>query len=350
MKRTREPSLHTAPIWAIGLFACLLVIVGAVAVGSEPIPPGTTVRILLNRMHLAGAGTWSPQYSAIILRVRLPRVLTGAIVGAALALAGVLMQGLFRNPLASPGILGVSAGGAVGAVLCIAAGIAARNLWALPLASFAGALATIGIVYALATYHGETPVATLLLAGIAMTALAGALTSLVLVISAQRSWDVAREILFWTMGGLDARRREHVALAGIPLIFAAGATTFLVRDLNIMLLGEEQARTLGVDTGRLKVATLAVASVATGAAVAVSGLIGFVGLIVPHAARLLVGPDHRRLVPASLFGGAVFLVTMDTIARTAAPAELRLGILTGALGAPFFLFLLVRYRRRTLHL
>lgn len=337
-------------VCVVGLSLCALVILAAVALGSESIPLGTTLRILGERMGLDVDESWSPDQQAIVMQVRLPRVLVAAMVGAALAFSGALLQGLFRNPLASPSLLGVGGGGALGAVICIATGLAARSLWPLPLCAFAGALLTIFTVYALATTHGETPLATLLLAGIAVTAFVGAATSLVIVISAQHSWDIGRQILFWTMGGLDARRWEHVTIAAIPIGAAVVGAVFFLRELNIMLLGEEQARTLGVDTRRLKIWILLLTSLATGAAVAVSGLIGFVGLLVPHLLRLILGPDHRRLIPATVFAGAVFLVVMDTLARWIAPTEMRLGIITGALGAPFFVVLLIRHRKKAIHL
>ncbi len=337
---------------------CALVVLMAISVGSHPIHPVRTFQILWHH-GVAATGlargslpepAWSPQEEAIVWHVRAPRVLVGAVVGAGLAFAGAVMQGLFRNPLASPGILGVSSGGAFGAVLCLASGWAAYSVWTLPACAFAGALATMLVVYALASYQGDTPLATLLLAGIAMSALAGSATSFLLVLSARDQWRAATEILFWSLGGLDARRWEHLAIVAAPTGIAVAGSIFFLRELNIMLLGEEQARTLGVDTSRLKLSLLLLTSLATGAAVAVSGLIGFVGLLVPHFLRMLVGPDHRVLVPASLLGGALFLVVTDTVVRSVAPAELRLGIVTGALGAPFFLFLLIQHRNKALHL
>jgi iron complex transport system permease protein len=189
-----------------------------------------------------------------------------------------------------------------------------------------------------------------LLAGIAVAAIAGSATSFVVVMTYRQSWQVGQQIVLWTLGGLDARRWIHVGMVACPVSVAAAGSLFLLRDLNIMLLGEEQARTLGVDARRLKLMALGLASMATGAAVAVSGLIGFVGLMVPHLLRMIVGPDHRPLVPAALIGGAVFLVVTDTLVRTLAPSELRLGIVTGALGAPFFLYLLIKNRDKAIHL
>jgi iron complex transport system permease protein len=345
-------------LYGVGVPLAAVVIFAGISIGTYPIHPATTSRILCHHALIAAglsadspaSSEWSPQQAAIIWHVRTPRVLVAALVGASLAFAGTLMQGLFRNPLASPGILGVSAGGAFGAVACLAMGWAGYSIWPLPACAFAGALATIMTVYTLASYQGETPLATLLLAGIAMSALAGSATSFVLVMSAQYEWEVAKEILFWSLGGLDARRWEHVAIAAIPLAIAVSGSLVFLRDLNIMLLGEEQARTLGVDTSRLKVSLLVLTSMATGAAVGVSGLVGFVGLVIPHMLRMLVGPDHRQLVPASLLGGAIFLVVTDTVVRSIGPAELRLGIVTGALGAPFFLLLLVKHRNKAIHL
>jgi iron complex transport system permease protein len=334
------------------------VILAAISIGTHPIRIDKTLRILwhhsLGAVGIAKAGPassdWSLQEEAIVWHVRAPRVLVGAFVGAGLAFAGTLMQGLFRNPLASPGILGVSAGGAFGAVVCLAAGWTAYSIWPLPVCAFAGALTTILLVYAVASYQGDTPLATLLLAGIAVSAFAGSASSFVLVMAARDEWHVAKEILFWSLGGLDARRWEHVAMVSFPTVIAIACSLLFLRELNIMLLGEEQARSLGVDTSRLKLSLLVITSMATGAAVGVSGLIAFIGLVVPHAFRMLVGPDHRVLVPASLIGGAVFLVVTDTVVRTFGPGELRLGIVTGALGAPFFLFLLVKHRNEAVHL
>jgi len=288
----------------------------------------------------------SAQERAIIWQIRLPRVLTGALVGAALALSGALLQGLFRNPMASPGIIGVSTGGALGATSAIALGFSSLSLWAVPLMAFSGALLSGFLVYALATRHGRTPLATLLLCGLAMNSITGALTSLVLSFSV-REWEIGRQILFWLMGDLSNRTWEHVAMIAPFLAVCAAASAFFPRELNLMMTGEEAAMSLGVDTVRTKRLLLTVAAAAAGAAVAVAGVIGFVGLLVPHIVRLLLGPDHRRLLPASLLAGAVFLMGMDLLARILLRSqEIRLGILTSGLGGPFFLYLILRHRRR----
>ncbi|MDG5777685.1 vitamin B12 ABC transporter permease BtuC [Haloarculaceae archaeon H-GB2-1] len=269
----------------------------------------------------------------IVRQIRLPRILLGAVVGFALASAGAVMQGFFRNPMADPSIIGVSSGAAAGAVATIAFPLA------LPLdlqaAAFLGALVTAFGVYVIATDAGRTPVATLLLAGVAVQTFLGAVISF-MMLQTGRSLEQA---VFWMMGHLHNSSWEEVEVT-LPLALLAFAVLFTYRrDLNVLLLGEEDAQTLGIDVERTKRVLLALSSVITAAAVAVSGVIGFVGLIVPHMLRLLVGPDHRILLPTSALAGATFLVATDTLARSG-PAELPVGVVTAALGAPFFLYLL----------
>ncbi|MBI3972522.1 MAG: iron chelate uptake ABC transporter family permease subunit [Chloroflexi bacterium] len=281
----------------------------------------------------------------VIEQVRLPRILTGALVGMSLALAGVALQGLFRNPMADPGILGVSAGGALAAVLAIVTGMQARSVLFLPAMSVIGSLTTVSLVYGLANAGGRFTLASLLLSGMAVSAFLGACISFIML--SQRELASLQAVLFWLAGGLDARLWLHVRLIAPPLLLGAVAVYAFARSLNVMLLGEETAHSLGVRVRRSRLILLALASVLTGVAVSVSGTIGFVGLVVPHAMRLLVGPDHRILLPVSALAGAVFLVTADTVARLVLqPAELRVGIVTAFVGAPFFLFLLLRNRRR----
>jgi len=277
--------------------------------------------------------------SVIVRRIRLPRVALAAVVGFALASAGTVMQGFFRNPMADPSIIGVSSGAAVGAVATIALSISGS--FGIQLSAFLGAVATAFVVYLVATEAGRTPVTTLLLAGVAVQTFLGAVTSFLLLHAGQ---DLERAI-YWLMGNLDNAAWDEVAVT-VPV--AVGGFLVLLayaRDLNVLLLGEEDAHTLGVDVERTKRVLLAVSSVVTAAAVAVAGVIGFVGLVVPHVVRLLVGPDHRVLLPTSAVAGAIFLVATDTLARSAA-ATLPVGVVTAAVGAPFFLFLL---RKREVH-
>ncbi|MBI2858654.1 MAG: iron chelate uptake ABC transporter family permease subunit [Chloroflexi bacterium] len=281
----------------------------------------------------------------VIEQLRLPRIIVGILVGMSLGIAGATMQGLFRNPLADPGIIGVSAGGAVGAVLAIALGLSRMFPMALPLFALAGATGAAFLVYGIALAGGRFSMSALLIAGIAVSAFFGAIVSAVLVIVPSN--DALREILFWLAGGLDARSWQHVWLSAPLIIVGVAFILVLSRDLNLLMLGDDDAGSLGVRVAVIRPVLIVAASVITGVAVAVSGTIAFVGLVVPHVLRLIVGPDNRILLPVSALGGALFLVIADTIARTIVqPVELRVGIVTSLVGAPFFVFLLIRNKRR----
>jgi iron complex transport system permease protein len=319
--------------------------VAGVGIGSVEIPPGRVLRLLAAAFHAPWSGPDADPDLVILIGIRLPRVVVGMLVGAALAVAGAQMQGLFQNPMASPDIIATSTGAAFGAVLAIVLGLAALHLAWLPAFACLGALASLAAIYALTTRRGRTPVPMLLLAGVAMNAFLGALTTFVISLSFVR-YEVAQAVLFWMMGGLDDRTWTHVAMAAPPIAIGLAGALVLARDLDLFSTGEEAAATLGLDVERAKQRTLAVAALLTGTSVAVCGVIGFVGLIVPHAVRLIVGPRHRRLIPAAALAGAGFVVAADIAGRTvAAPTEIPLGIVTGLCGAPFFLWLLARYRR-----
>ena len=281
----------------------------------------------------------------VIEQIRLPRIFVGALVGAALAVAGTTMQGLFRNPMADPGIIGVSAGGAVGAVVAIATGMTGLFFLALPTFAFLGAAAASFLVYGIAAVGGRFSMATLLLAGVAVNAFLGAIVSAIIILLPNN--EALREILFWLAGGLDSRSWEHVQIAAPLILFGIAITLAMARDLNLLMLGDDEARSMGVRVGLTRPILLAAAALATGAAVAVSGTIAFVGLVTPHMLRLVIGPDHRVLIPMSAAGGAVFVIVADTVARTIIqPAEFRVGILTAFVGAPFFILLLIKNRRQ----
>src|SRR6266545_3982188 len=236
-------------------------------------------------------------------------------------------------------------GGALGAVLALATGLAMHSIFYLPVMSFVGALLALFLVYAIATRRGRTPVSTLLLTGVALNALIGAVTSFVISLHWVRR-EVAQEILFWMMGGLDSRSWKHVWLALPCVVIGLFVALVYSRDLDVLLLGEETALAVGADIEKVKRVILTSSALLTGAAVAVSGLIGFVGLVVPHIVRLIIGPRHRYLLPASALTGAAFLILTDILARTVRrPEEIRLGIVTAILGAPFFLYLLLRHYR-----
>ncbi len=320
---------------AIGIPTGLDVQVATAVAGPIGVPVPVPVVHYTHPIDLAVPGT----AETIVRQLRLPRIALAAIVGFALASAGAVMQGFFRNPMADPSIVGVSSGAAVGAVATIALPLAIP--FGLQTAAFVGALVTAFAVYLVATRDGRTPVATLLLAGIAVQTFLGAVISYLLL----QSGESLEQAVYWLMGHLRNSTWSEVEVT-LPLALLAFAVLLAyARDLNVMLLGEADAQSLGIEVERSKRVLLAVSSVITAAAVAVAGVIGFVGLIVPHAMRLVVGPDHRVLLPASALAGATFLVLTDTLAR-AGPVELPVGIVTAALGAPFFLYLL---RTREVH-
>ncbi len=280
----------------------------------------------------------------VVRDFRLPRALVGLAVGAALGASGVVMQAFFRNPLASPGLLGVSSGGALGAVAVLATGplfgFAAATMWALPLASVVGAFAATGMVLMLAQRGAGTE--RLLLSGVALNALLGAGTSFLLTTTAGH-FEVNAQILFWLMGGLESRSWEHVWM-GVPAILVACLLLLpLGRAMDLLSLGEQSAQSLGVDVRRLRRQLIVLSTILTALATAVAGIVGFVGLVVPHILRLAFGPDHRRLLPYSMLGGASFLLACDLVTRTF-PLGLRLGVVTALIGGPFFLWLLRRPR------
>jgi iron complex transport system permease protein len=323
------------------------VVVG-IAVGSTHITPRVVLQVLASHLLPDGwvdvSGVGDSEH-AVIWLIRTPRVFVAALVGAALAIAGAQMQGLFKNPLASPDVVGTSSGGALGAVFALATGLATRSLFYIPVFSFVGALIALFVVYAIATQRGRTPVASLLLAGIALNAMIGAATTFLITMTWVR-YEVAQEIIFWLLGGLDSRTWEHVWFAGPFVAIGAAVSLIYARDLDLLLMGEEAASSLGVEVEQVKRIMLTSAALLTGAAVAISGILGFVGLVVPHIVRLLIGPSHRQLIPASALTGAVFLIFADLLARTLhRPEEIRLGIITAVFGAPFFLYLLVSRRR-----
>jgi iron complex transport system permease protein len=284
---------------------------------------------------------------AIVWHIRLPRVLVAAIVGAGLATAGAMMQSLFRNPLAEPTLTGVGPGAVFGAVAVFVTGWGATSVAVLPLASIGAALVALFLVYGIATRAGATPITTLLLTGIAVGAFLTAMSSLLISINIV-TWQVAQEIVFWMMGGLDSRTWAHVWISGPFVLVGFCAALIQSRTLDLLLLGEETALSVGVDIEPAKRLLVTTAAILTGASVAVAGLVGFVGLIVPHAVRLLLGPAHRTLLPASALAGATFVILCDLAARTLRPpAEIRLGVVTALCGAPVFLMLMIRRLRET---
>lgn len=342
-------TLSTRPLFiALGLLL-VLVLWLSLALGPVSLPLGDTLRAALRLLGLPVAADASVQQAELILsQIRMPRTLLGLAVGMVLALCGVAMQGLFRNPLADPGLVGVSSGAALGAAVAIVGGAAFGGLpevfapYLLSACAFVGGLLVTALVYRLGRRDGQTNVATMLLAGIALTALAGAAIGLFTYLADDAT---LRTLTFWNLGSLNGASYARLW----PLLLATLAVALWLprraRALNALLLGESEARHLGFDVERLKRELVFCTALGVGAAVAAAGLIGFIGLVVPHLMRLLVGPDHRLLLPASALAGASLLLLADLVARLAlAPAELPIGIVTALIGAPFFLYLLVRGR------
>lgn len=340
----------------VGLVVLLIaVFLISIDKGAVEISVAQCLAILGRRVGLNLPFAFTLQQEATLLDIRLPRVLLGLIVGAGLGISGAGMQGLFRNPLADPSLIGISSGSALAATFVIIVGdlvhlslSSSLGLFAFPAAAFAGGLITALLIYRLSTIGGQTAVATMLLAGIAVNALAQAFSGLLTFFATDTQ---IRSITFWRLGSLGGASWTSVAIAAPFILVPIILFPFLARALNVLLLGEAEAGHLGINIEFVKRLTVVFVALAVGAAVAVTGLIGFVGLVVPHLLRLVIGPDHRRLLPASALLGASLLLLADLIARTiVAPAELPIGILTAIVGAPFFLWLLLRDRKwRVVH-
>lgn len=332
---------------ALGLLLALALWL-SLALGPVSLPLGDTLRAALRLAGLPLAGDGLQQAELILGQIRMPRTLLGLAVGAVLALCGVAMQGLFRNPLADPGLIGVSSGAALGAAIAIVGGAAMGGMpelfapYLLSLCAFLGGLVVTALVYRLGRRNGQTSVTTMLLAGIALNALAFACIGLFTYLADDAT---LRTLTFWNLGSLNGA--SYARLWPLLLVTLAVALWLPRRAqaLNALLLGESEARHLGVAVERLKRELVFCTALGVGAAVAAAGMIGFIGLVVPHLVRLLVGPDHRVLLPASALAGASLLLLADLFARLIlSPAELPIGIVTALIGAPFFLYLLLRGR------
>lgn len=325
----------------------LLIVASLIALSTGPvaITPTDTLSALFEWAGF-GDSSASRTQQAVIENIRIPRLLLALGAGAGLGVAGATMQGLFRNPLADPGIIGVSAGGALGAVIAISTGFATTSALFLPAFAFVGAAGATALVFAVGIMAGgRSSMASLLLAGVAISSFLGAITSAVILLTSDL--QAQRQMLFWLAGSLEGARWESVRIV-LPITLAGLAVVVaFARDLNLLLIGEDEARSLGVRVGAVRALLLAAGALLTGTAVAFIGTVAFVGLIVPHSIRLVIGPDHRALLPLSALGGGLFLLIADTLARNLAePIEIRVGIITALFGAPFFLFLLIKNRSR----
>ncbi|MFW5748801.1 MAG: FecCD family ABC transporter permease [Chloroflexota bacterium] len=378
----------TIVLVSLGLLTIVMSLISA-GTGQVTIHPDQAITILMDEFNISlpfevnirvGDGTFnipaeydSPRQDGTLLSIRLPRVILGLLIGASLAAGGTLIQGMFRNPLADPGLIGISGGAAFAAALVIVMGnmaaivniadwlaemsipllpdvLRAIGEWQmaagiplLPVGAFLGGLLTTFAIYRIATINGRTSVATMLLAGIALNALAGAGIGMLI----SRAQDVEiRDITFWNLGSLVGTTWDKVEMALPFILLALLPMLFLARPLNALLLGDMEAEHLGYNVERVKQMIVVIAAVAVGAGVAVAGIISFVGLVVPHLTRMLVGPDHRYVIPGSALLGGALLVTADLFARTNSSGEIPLGVVTALIGAPFFIYLLLRDRRR----
>jgi iron complex transport system permease protein len=345
MAKNEEIFIERKKRWKIViLFLSFLLIISLLTssiIGFARISPIDVAVILLSRIPFLNSymPTLPENIETIILLIRLPRVFAGAVVGSGLAVAGAVFQAIFRNPMADPYIIGSSSGAALGATLAIALGFTYTLLGfsAISLFAFIGTLLAVFLVYNIARVGGKVPIGTLLLSGIAVSIFLSALVTLIQLTYGER----LHVMVLWLIGGFAYVEWSEV-LISLPLVVVSSILLILYsRQLNIILLGEESAQNLGIDVQSLRKKLLTLASLATASSVAISGLIGFVGLIVPHITRILVGPDHRILLPSSMLLGAVFLIACDSLARVIViPGELPVGIITATTGAPFFIYLL----------
>ena len=344
------PGFHAPAVWGRRtrgllvlvplLLACMIASLGT---GAVSISPSQVISILFEQVGLPRLTDFTPQQAAVLQVIRLPRVCMGVLVGAALAVAGAALQGLLRNPLADPGLLGVSGGASVAVAAVTVFNLRVLGTFTVPVAAFLGSLMAIIVVSSLAHENGRTNVAVMLLCGIAINALCVSCTGLFTYLSTD---DQLRILAFWQLGSLAGATWTSVsALAPLVLVCVVGMV-LLANPLNALLLGESNARHLGVPVERLKWTIISLVALGVGAAVAVSGMIGFIGLMVPHLVRLSLGSNHRALLPLSTLLGASLLVLSDLVARTVViPSELPIGIVTSLAGAPFFLYLLLRQRK-----
>jgi len=332
--------------WVAVLLVAALLLVAGLSIVTGPMP--LSVLASLQTVWSAATGQESAALAAyeqtVVLQLRLPRFLLAVFVGALLSQCGVVMQGLFRNPLADPGITGVSTGAALGAVLCIALLPSAMAAWLTPIAAFLGGLLATLVVYRFARTPEGTSISVLLLSGVALSAFGGAAIGF---LNYSANDQVLRDIALWQMGSVAGANVTHIVLGAITVFLLSIFFQRHAASLNALALGEAEARYLGIDVERLKWVLIVLSAIGVGVAVAAAGIIGFVGLVMPHAMRLLTGPDHRSLLPLSALAGALLLALADLFARTqVAPAELPVGLVTTLLGAPFFLSLLLRQRSK----
>jgi iron complex transport system permease protein len=322
----------------------IIIVLVTAAIGSTEISVSAIGRMLINRLpFIELAPTWTASAEIIILSIRLPRIIMAGLAGAALSVAGATYQGLFRNPLADPYLIGVAQGAGLGAVIGFLLPISWQT-GVIPLLAFTGAVLAVFVVSSIARVGKSLPMTTLILAGVALGAFLAAITSYLMIASGEK----LHSIVLWLLGTLSITNWWQVLMVTPYIIIGIIVICLFARPLNVMQLDEEQAQQLGINVEGVKIILLVAATLITAAAISFCGIIGFVGIIVPHAVRLIWGPDHRFLLPLATVAGAIFLILADTIARTVmAPTEIPIGVITAFIGAPFFLYLL-RQKKRAL--
>ena len=346
-----KPSDYYAIQWQNRIYALIglvillvIVILGTAAIGSTDISLAAIAKMLINRLpFIELAPVWTESAETIILNIRLPRIILAGLTGAALSVAGATYQGLFRNPLADPYLIGVAQGAGLGAIIGFLLPIS-WHTGVIPLLAFAGAILAVFIVSSISRVGRSLPMTTLILAGVALGAFLAAITSYLMIASGEK----LHSIVLWLLGTFSIANWWQVAMVTPYILIGIIVIWLYARPLNVMQLDEEQAQQLGINVERVKIVLLGAATLITAAAISFCGIIGFVGIIVPHAIRLIWGPDHRFLLPLATIAGAIFLILADTIARTVlAPTEVPIGVITAFIGAPFFLYLL-RQKKRAL--
>jgi iron complex transport system permease protein len=325
-------------ISVIIVLAIILVVLftASFAMGRYPVSPADVFKILSGNI-LPIEHTWPDALETVVMQIRLPRILAAILVGASAALAGTCFQGLFRNPLVSPDILGVAAGAGFGAATAI---LLSGNTVVIQLAAFAGALLAVGISYGISRIIKGNPTLSLILSGIAIGSLFSALISLLKYVA--DPIDQLPAITYWLMGSLASVNNRDLTIAAIPIILGIIVLVLIRWRFNVLAMGEEEALALGIDTGKLRAIIIVCCTMITASAVCISGTIGWIGLVIPHVGRALVGPDHQKLIPVSILLGAAYLLLIDDIARVATAVEIPIGILTAIVGVPFFVYLLYR--------
>ena len=321
----------------------IIVIIFSLFYGAVKVPIPEVIKILLNKTGITNFDIMKKSFIPIVYYVRFPRIMTAVIVGGALAVCGCTMQSLLKNPIADSGIIGISSGASLGAVISIALGLSSKYIFAMPLFSIFFSLVISAIVYRLSTLRGKSDNLLLILSGIAISSFVGAISSIILTNLMESQ---IKEYIFWSIGSLSGRRWEHFLFGVGPVIVLAFILFCHGKELNILLLGDEEAKSLGINIRKMRKKILVIVAVLTAVSVCISGNIGFVGLVVPHMLRKIIGADNRKLLKGSFLAGAFFLTLSDLISRVIlAPSEISVGIITSLIGAPYFIYLIIKIRK-----